>query len=116
MDVTLLCDNMAAVLMRSGQIGAVITGCDRVAKNGDAANKIGTFSVSVLAKHFGIPLYIAAPGPTIDFSCPTGAEIPSRSEAGTRSASFAACRPRRRASRCSTRALTSPRQRTSRRS
>ncbi len=82
MDVTLLCDNMAAVLMRSGQIGAVITGCDRVAKNGDAANKIGTFSVSVLAKHFGIPLYIAAPGPTIDFSCPTGAEIPIEERSG----------------------------------
>lgn len=76
MDVTLICDNMAAVLMRQGKIDAIITGCDRVAKNGDTANKIGTFNVSILAKHFGIPLYIAAPGPTIDFSCPTGAEIP----------------------------------------
>lgn len=82
MDVTLICDNMAAVLMRSGQIGAVITGCDRVAKNGDTANKIGTFSVSVLAKHFGIPLYVAAPGPTIDFACPTGAEIPIEERSG----------------------------------
>jgi len=76
MDVTLICDNMAAVLMQKGRIDAVITGCDRVARNGDAANKIGTFSVSILAKHFGIPLYIAAPGPTIDFCCPTGADIP----------------------------------------
>lgn len=76
MDVTLICDNMAAVLMREGKIDAVITGCDRVAKNGDTANKIGTYSVSILAKYFGVPLYIAAPGPTIDFDCETGADIP----------------------------------------
>lgn len=82
MDVTLICDNMAAVLMQSGQIDAVITGCDRVARNGDAANKIGTFSVSILARHFGIPLYIAAPGPTIDFSCPTGEQIPIEERSG----------------------------------
>ena len=51
-------------------------GCDRVAANGDAANKIGTLNVSILAKHFGIPMYIAAPTPTIDMNCPTGKNIP----------------------------------------
>jgi len=75
-DVTLICDNMAAVVMAQGKIDAVIVGCDRIAANGDTANKIGTFSVSILAKHFGIPLYIAAPTPTIDMACPTGADIP----------------------------------------
>lgn len=75
-DVTLICDNMAAVVMSQGKINAVIVGCDRVAANGDTANKIGTFSVSVLAKQFGIPVYIAAPTTTIDMECPTGKEIP----------------------------------------
>ena len=75
-DVTLICDNMAAVVMSQGKIDAVITGCDRVAANGDTANKIGTFNVSILANHFGIPMYIAAPTPTIDLQCPTGKEIP----------------------------------------
>lgn len=75
-DVTLICDNMAAVVMAQGKIDAVIVGCDRIAANGDTANKIGTFNVSILAKHFGIPLYIAAPTPTIDISCPCGADIP----------------------------------------
>lgn len=75
-DVTLICDNMAAVVMSQGKINAVIVGCDRVAANGDTANKIGTFSVSVLAKQFGVPVYIAAPTTTIDMACPTGKEIP----------------------------------------
>jgi methylthioribose-1-phosphate isomerase len=75
-DVTLICDNMAAVVMAQGKIDAVIVGCDRIAANGDTANKIGTFGVSILAKHFGIPLYIAAPTPTIDLACPSGADIP----------------------------------------
>lgn len=75
-DVTLICDNMAAVVMRQGKINAVITGCDRVAANGDTANKIGTFGVSILARHFGIPMYIAAPTSTIDMYCPTGVDIP----------------------------------------
>lgn len=74
--VTLLCDSMAAVLMAQGKINAVITGCDRVAANGDTANKIGTFSLSIVAKHFSVPLYIAAPSPTIDLNCPDGASIP----------------------------------------
>jgi len=75
-DVTLICDNMAGVVMSQGKIDAVITGTDRVAANGDVANKIGTMSVAILAKHFGIPMYIAAPTPTIDMNTPTGKDIP----------------------------------------
>lgn len=75
-DVTLICDNMAAVVMSLGKINAVIVGCDRVAANGDTANKIGTFSVSIIAKEFGIPFYIAAPTSTIDMECLTGEDIP----------------------------------------
>ena len=74
-DVTVICDNNAANILRAGMVDAVITGCDRVAANGDAANKIGTFGLSVLAKAFGIPFYIAAPTPTIDCSTPTGNDI-----------------------------------------
>lgn len=83
LDVTLICDNMAAIVMSQGKINAVIVGCDRVAANGDTANKIGTFSVSILAKHFGIPMYIAAPTPTIDMNCPTGKDIPIEERDGT---------------------------------
>ena len=75
-DVTLICDNMAAMVMASGKIDAVIVGCDRVAANGDTANKIGTYNVSILAKHFDIPMYIAAPTPTIDMACERGEGIP----------------------------------------
>ena len=75
-DVTLISDNMAAVVMAQGKIDVVIVGCDRIAANGDTANKIGTYSVSILARHFGIPLYIAAPTPTIDINCPSGSCIP----------------------------------------
>lgn len=75
-DVTLICDNMAAVILSQGKIDALIVGCDRVAANGDTANKIGTFSVSVLANQFHVPVYIAAPTTTIDMECPTGKEIP----------------------------------------
>lgn len=75
-EVTLICDNMAGVVMSQGKIDAVITGTDRVAANGDVANKIGTMSVAILAKHFGIPMYIAAPTPTIDMNTPTGKGIP----------------------------------------
>lgn len=75
-DVTLICDNMAAVVMSQGKINAVIVGCDRIAANGDTANKIGTFNVSIIANYFGIPMYIAAPTPTIDLQCPSGADIP----------------------------------------
>lgn len=74
-DVTLICDNMASSVMQKGWIDAVITGCDRVAANGDAANKIGTSGAAILAKYYDIPFYIAAPTSTIDFDTPTGADI-----------------------------------------
>ena len=74
-DCTLLCDNMAAGLMAKGVIDAVIVGGDRVAANGDTANKTGTLSVAVAAKHFGIPFYVAVPYSTIDPSCETGKDI-----------------------------------------
>ncbi|WP_126428508.1 S-methyl-5-thioribose-1-phosphate isomerase [Brevibacillus marinus] len=75
-DVTLICDNMAAVVMAQKKVQAVIVGTDRVARNGDVANKIGTYGVAVLAKAHGIPFYVAAPLSSIDFSTATGAEIP----------------------------------------
>ena len=75
-DVTVITDSMAAMVMSQGKVQAVIVGCDRVAANGDTANKIGTLGVSILAKHYGIPFYVAAPTPTIDLQTPTGAEIP----------------------------------------
>ncbi|RQD71868.1 MAG: S-methyl-5-thioribose-1-phosphate isomerase [Tindallia sp. MSAO_Bac2] len=74
-NVTLICDNMASIVMQEGKVQAVITGCDRVAANGDAANKIGTSGVAILAKHYNIPFYICAPLSTIDFDCPTGGDI-----------------------------------------
>lgn len=73
---TVICDSMAATLMRQGKIQKVFTGADRVAVNGDSANKIGTYSVAVLAKHHGIPFYIVAPRSTYDPRCPTGDGIP----------------------------------------
>ncbi|WP_461479568.1 S-methyl-5-thioribose-1-phosphate isomerase [Paenibacillus sp. PvR148] len=75
-DVTLICDNMAGAIMSKGWIQAVIVGTDRVAANGDVANKIGTYSVAVLAKAHGIPFYVACPMSTIDLNTPTGADIP----------------------------------------
>lgn len=75
-DVTLICDNMAGMVMSKGWVNAVIVGTDRVAANGDVANKIGTYSVAVLAKAHGIPFYVACPLSTIDLNTPTGAEIP----------------------------------------
>ncbi|MEZ6099764.1 MAG: S-methyl-5-thioribose-1-phosphate isomerase [Pirellulaceae bacterium] len=75
-EATLICDNMAAQVMREGKIQAVITGADRVAANGDAANKIGTYSVAVLAKAHRIPFYIAAPISTFDLSIDSGDAIP----------------------------------------
>lgn len=74
-DVHLICDNMAAYVMSRGLVNAVFTGCDRVAVNGDAANKIGTLGAAVLAKHFGIPMYIFCPSSTIDFECKSGRDI-----------------------------------------
>ena len=75
-DVTLLADNMAAMVMSRGWVQAVIVGTDRVAANGDVANKIGTYGVAVLAKAHGIPFYVASPLSTIDLNTPTGASIP----------------------------------------
>jgi methylthioribose-1-phosphate isomerase len=75
-DVTVICDSMAGWLMKHGKIDLVITGADRIAGNGDAANKIGTYSVSILAKQHGIPFYVAAPSSTFDLSLKSGAEIP----------------------------------------
>ena len=75
-DVTVICDNMAGWLMKQGKINAVITGADRIAANGDAANKIGTYSLSILAREHKIPFYIAAPSSTFDLSIKSGAEIP----------------------------------------
>lgn len=75
-DVTLICDNMAGMIMSKGWIQAVIVGTDRVAANGDVANKIGTYSVAVLAKAHNIPFYVACPISTIDLLTPTGADIP----------------------------------------
>jgi methylthioribose-1-phosphate isomerase len=73
---TVICDNMAASLMRAGKIKAVVVGADRIAANGDAANKIGTYSVAILAKEHGIPFYVAAPWSTIDLATKTGDAIP----------------------------------------
>lgn len=75
-DVTLICDNMAAQVMREGRVQAVLVGADRIAANGDAANKIGTYGLSVLARAHGIPFYVLAPSSTFDLSMSSGASIP----------------------------------------
>ena len=75
MDVTVLCDNMSASLMRQGKINAVFVGCDRVAANGDTANKIGTSMAALAAKRYHIPFYVCAPTSTIDMSLPDGDSI-----------------------------------------
>jgi methylthioribose-1-phosphate isomerase len=80
---TVLCDNMAGSLMRQGKIQAVIVGADRIAANGDTANKIGTYSVAVLSKEHGIPFYVAAPLSTIDLQTATGDDIPIEQRAAT---------------------------------
>ena len=74
-DVTLICDNMASLVMKNGWVQACFVGCDRVAANGDAANKIGTSGVAILAKHYGIPFYVLGPSSTIDMNCKTGDDI-----------------------------------------
>ncbi len=73
---TLICDNMAASIMRAGKIDCVIVGADRIAANGDTANKIGTYNVALLARAHGLPFYVAAPKTTFDFKIKTGAQIP----------------------------------------
>lgn len=74
-DVTLICDNMASSVMKKGWIDAVVVGCDRMAANGDGANKIGTSGVAILAKEYGIPFYMYVPTSTIDMETPTGEDI-----------------------------------------
>jgi methylthioribose-1-phosphate isomerase len=76
LDAVLICDNMAASLMNQGKVAAVFTGADRIAANGDTANKIGTYGLSVLAKAHNIPLYIVAPSSTFDLNIKSGVEIP----------------------------------------
>ena len=73
---TLQCDNMASMLMKQGKIDMIFVGTDRVAANGDVANKIGTSGVAILAKHYGIPFYVCAPSSTIDLDTPSGDKIP----------------------------------------
>ncbi len=75
-DTTLICDNMAATLMQQGRVDIIFAGADRIAANGDAANKIGTYMLAVLAKHHGVPFYIVAPKSTFDLKTKTGKQIP----------------------------------------
>lgn len=74
-DVTLICDNMASSVMQKGWVQAILVGCDRIAANGDVANKIGTSGVAVLARHYGIPFYVLGPTSTFDPTCPDGRSI-----------------------------------------
>jgi methylthioribose-1-phosphate isomerase len=73
---TVISDNMAGVMMQQGKIGAVVVGADRIAANGDVANKVGTYTVAVMAKEHGIPFYVAAPISTVDLDTPDGSKIP----------------------------------------
>jgi methylthioribose-1-phosphate isomerase len=73
---TVISDNMAGVMMQQGKIGAIVVGADRIAANGDVANKIGTYTVAILAKEHGIPFYVAAPISTVDLATPDGSKIP----------------------------------------
>ena len=75
MDTTLICDNMSAMVMKNGWVNAVFVGCDRVAANGDTANKIGTSVVAAVAKQYNVPVYICAPTSTIDMATATGDDI-----------------------------------------
>jgi methylthioribose-1-phosphate isomerase len=86
---TVISDNMAGAMMRQGKIGAVVVGADRIAANGDVANKIGTYTVAVLAKEHGIPFYVAAPCSTVDLATPDGSGIPIEQRAATEVTHFA---------------------------
>jgi methylthioribose-1-phosphate isomerase len=74
-DVTVICDGMASQVMKNGWADAVLVGCDRLAANGDACNKIGTSGVAILARHYGVPFYVCAPASSIDMSAPEGKDI-----------------------------------------
>lgn len=80
---TLICDNMAAMLMRQGKIQKIFVGCDRIARNGDFANKVGTYGLAVLAKHHHIPFYVAGPQTTVDLNCRSGQDIPIEERAAS---------------------------------
>jgi methylthioribose-1-phosphate isomerase len=84
--VTHICDNMAGYYMQKGTVQSVVVGSDRIAANGDVANKIGTYSLAVLAKEHNIPFYVAAPLSTVDFNCPSGDQIPIEERSGSESA------------------------------
>ena len=89
-----IADSAAASLMAAGEVDCVVTGADRIAANGDTANKIGTYSLAVLAAHHGIPLYVVAPTSTVDLATPSGAEIPIEERAASEiTARFAARNP-----------------------
>lgn len=75
LDTTLICDNMASIVMKSGKVQAVLVGCDRIASNGDVANKIGTSGVAILANYYHIPFYVLGPTSTLDLDCKSGEEI-----------------------------------------
>ena len=81
--VTLIADNMAGMVLSRGGVSCVIVGTDRVAANGDVANKIGTYPLAVMARRHGVPVYVAAPLSSIDFGCPTGAQIPIEQRAAS---------------------------------
>ena len=75
-NVTLICDNMAGMVLSKGKVNEIIVGADRITANGDVANKIGTMSLAILAKHFGVPFYMAAPSNTVELACESGNNIP----------------------------------------
>ncbi|MDQ3898024.1 MAG: S-methyl-5-thioribose-1-phosphate isomerase, partial [Actinomycetota bacterium] len=79
---TLVADVMAGSLMAGGEVDLVVVGADRIAANGDVANKVGTYGLAVLARHHGVPFYVAAPMSTVDRDCPTGADIPIERRSG----------------------------------
>ena len=81
-DVTVICDNMAGQLMQAGLVDLVITGADRIAANGDTANKIGTYGLAILARAHKVPFYVAAPRSTFDLSIPDGSAIPIETRVG----------------------------------
>ena len=81
--VTLISDNMAGALMAQGQVDFIVVGCDRMAANGDFANKIGTYSLAVLAKHHGVPFYTALPSSTVDMTIPNGSHIVVEQRSGS---------------------------------
>ena len=100
-DVTLICDTMVARMMAEGAIDLVIVGTDRVTRNGDVVNKIGTSGIAILARHFGIPFYVACPSSTFDPATPTGASVVIEERDRGRSAhACSVAQPRPPASKC----------------